>query len=77
MKSSEKPDLVKMFLRGVDVKDVSIFFACSEGTVQRVLREAITGLSQLNASLVERAGLRAKPDQPAIPVTPLVELYER
>lgn len=51
MTPSQKPELVKMFLRDHDVKDVAIFFGCSEGSVQRVLREAITQLANLNTAL--------------------------
>lgn len=51
MNAKEKQDLVALFLRGQGVKDLSIFFACTEQTVQRVLREAIAGLSHLNSRL--------------------------
>lgn len=69
----QKPEMVKMFLRGQDIADVAIFFGCSQGTVQRVLREAITGLSDLNGELAKRAGLRARAAEPIAP-TPVLEI---
>lgn len=51
MTSQDKQMLVRAFLRGQTVKDLGIFFACSERTVQTVLREAIAGLSDLNGRL--------------------------
>lgn len=48
-----------MFLRGTDIADVAIFFGCSKGTVLRVLREAIIGLSDLNTRIVEESKRRA------------------
>lgn len=50
----DKITLVEFFLREQGVKDLSIFFACREQTVQRVLREAIQQLSSLNEKLGTR-----------------------
>lgn len=52
----DKITLVKLFLRGQDVKDLAIFFAAREQTVQRVLREALQQLSRLN----EKIGTRCR-----------------
>lgn len=74
MTNATKPEVVKMFLRGTDLKDVAIFFGCSQGTVQTVLREALTGLSELNSELARRAGLRARAAEDVAAPAPLVEL---
>jgi len=68
MTVQEKVTLVQLFLRGQGVKDLAIFFACSEQTVQLVLREAIQQLTVLN----EKLGMRINATPPRIEVTDVV-----
>lgn len=51
MKANDKRTLVQQFLRGQSVKDLGIFFACSDLTVQDIIREALTGLVDLNTAM--------------------------
>lgn len=46
-----KERLVKAFLRGESVTDLSAFYAVKRGTVEDVLRESILGLAALNKTL--------------------------
>lgn len=65
MKTRDKTMLVQAFIRGQSVKDLAIFFACADLTVQDILRDAITGLSDLNAAYgLELRKMRAAQPEP-------------
>ena len=67
MTAREKQALVKQFLRGQSIADLGVYFACTDRRVQTVLREAITGLVDLNTALgVELRTLRESEPTPAM-----------
>lgn len=48
---SQKNDLSRAFLHGQSVTDLSAYLGVTRSTVEDVLREALTGLAQLNERL--------------------------
>lgn len=75
MTPKDKITLVQLFLRGQGVKDLAIFFACTEQSVQRVLRESIQQLANLNGRIgQELRERRAADDAQAEPEPAVQEL---
>lgn len=49
-----KERLVRAFLKGESVTDLSAFYACQRVSIEDVLRESITGLAALNKTLYKQ-----------------------
>lgn len=62
MTGDRKARLVSMFLRGSSLRDTAAFFACRQTTAEQVLREAVTGLGDLNAALVSHTAPTVAPE---------------
>lgn len=74
MTSVEKETLVRQFLRGESVTDLSAFHAMTRTHVEDVLRESISGLAGLNQVLYKEAcALRAEHAAIMAPIPPITE----
>ncbi len=54
----DKPELVKYFLGGRSVQQTADMFSVNRGQIEKCLREAISGMAQLNTLLSSRVLLR-------------------
>ena len=52
--TEHKERLVRAFLTGESVTDLSAFYATTRSSVEEVLRESITGLAALNKTLYKQ-----------------------
>lgn len=55
MRNSDRPELVRMFVRGHPIADCAKFFGVRELTAEKILREAVKGLAELNVRLQHEA----------------------